>query len=59
MAGYLLILYLAVQETFIGYMLGQVAELDQRESAIYYLSKKFISCEINYISIEKTCSALA
>ena len=26
---------------------------------IYYLSKKFTSCEINYIAIEKTCYALA
>ena len=26
---------------------------------IYYLSKKFTSCEINYIAIEKTCCALA
>ena len=26
---------------------------------IYYLSKKFTRCEINYIAIEKTCYALA
>jgi len=45
--GYLLILYLVVQETSMGCMLGQVAEPDQRERAIYYLSKKFTSCEIN------------
>ena len=25
---------------------------------IYYLSKKFTSCEINYIAIEKMCCAL-
>ena len=25
---------------------------------IYYLSKKFTSCEINYITIKKTCCAL-
>ena len=36
--GYPLILYLAVQETSMGYMLGQVFEPDQRERAIYYLS---------------------
>ena len=42
-----------------GCMLGQLAEPDQKERAIYYLSKKFTSCEINYIAIEKTCCALA
>ena len=41
-SGYLLILYLVVQETSMGCM----------------LSEKFISCEINYIAIEKTCYAL-
>jgi len=56
--GYPLILYLAVQETSMGYMLGQSAEPDQKERVIYYLSKKFTSCEINYITIEKTCCAL-
>ena len=40
-------------------MLGQVAELDQKERVIYYLSKKFTNCEMNYITIEKTCCALA
>ena len=40
-------------------MLGQVAELDQKERVIYYLSKKFTSYEINYIAIGKTCCALA
>ena len=42
-----------------GCMLGQSAEPDQKERVIYYLSKKFTSCEINYIVIEKTCCALA
>jgi len=56
---YPLILYLAVQETFMGCMLSQSVEPDQKERAIYYLSKKFTSCEINYIAIEKTCCALA
>ena len=57
--GYTLILYLAIQETSMGYMLGHLTEPDQKERAIYYLSKKFTSCEINYIAIEKTCCALA
>ena len=39
-------------------MLCQLTNLDQKERAIYYLSKKFTSCEINYIAIEKTCCAL-
>ena len=42
-----------------GCMLGQVAEPDQKEKEIYYLSNKFTSCETNYITIEKTCYALA
>ena len=56
---YPMILYLAVQETSIGCMLGQMAKPDQRERAIYHLSKKFTSCEINYIAIEKMCCDLA
>ena len=40
-------------------MLGQLNEPDQKEKVIYYLSKKFTNCEINYITIEKTCYALA
>ena len=31
----------------------------KKKKAIYYLSKKFTSCEINCIAIENTCSALA
>ena len=34
-------------------------ELDKKEKAIYYLSKKFTSWEIKYIDIEKMCYALA
>ena len=40
-------------------MLGLAAKPDQKERAIYYLSKKFTSCEINYIAIEKMCYTLA
>ena len=58
MLGYPLILYLAVQDNSMGCMLGQLNELDQKEKAIYYLSKKFTNCEINYFTIEKTCCAL-
>ena len=41
-----------------GCMLGQLNEPDQKEKAIYYLSKKFTNCEVNYIVMEKTCCAL-
>ena len=39
-------------------MLGQLAKLGQKEMVIYYLSKKFTSCEINNIAIEKMFCAL-
>ena len=42
-----------------GCMLGQVAKENQKERSIYYLRKKFTSCEINYIAIEKMYCALA
>jgi len=57
--GYPLILYLAVQETSIGCMLSQSAKPDQKERGVYYLSKKFTSCGVNYIAIEKMCCTLA
>ena len=47
-----------VQEASMGCMLGQLNEPDKKEKAIYYLSKKFTNCEINYIGIEKTSYAL-
>lgn len=54
MLRHLLILYLAMLETSVGCILGQLNELDQKEKVIYYLSKKFTNCKI-----EKTCCALA
>ena len=59
MPRYSLILYLAVQETSMGCMLGQLNEPNQKEKAIYDLGKKFTSYEINYIATEKTCCTLA
>ena len=59
MPGHPLILHLAMQEASKGCMSGQLNEPDQKEKVIYYLSKKFNSCEINYIAIKKTCYALA
>ncbi|XP_012487958.1 uncharacterized protein LOC105801172 [Gossypium raimondii] len=47
----LLILYLAVFESFMGYMLGQHDESGRKERAIYYLNKKFTECETRPIEI--------
>ena len=42
-----------------GSMLGQPNEPNKKEKAIYFLSKKFTSFEIDYIAIENTCYAQA
>uniref|UniRef100_A0A2N9IX63 Uncharacterized protein n=1 Tax=Fagus sylvatica TaxID=28930 RepID=A0A2N9IX63_FAGSY len=54
-----LILYLIVQEVFMGYMLGQQDEAGKKEQTIYYLSKKFTELETRYVLVEKTCSTRA
>ncbi|KAG8498572.1 hypothetical protein CXB51_004858 [Gossypium anomalum] len=54
----LLILYLSVFSNSMGCVLGQHDESGKREKAIYYLSKKFIDCEMKYSPIEKLCCAL-
>jgi len=41
-----------------GCILVQLNEPNQKETRIYYLSKKFTSYEINYINIKKTCCTL-
>ena len=33
-------------------------ESRKREQAVYYLSKKFTTCEMNYSLLERTCCAL-
>jgi len=53
-----LILYMTVLDESMGCMLGQLGESGKRERAIYYLSKKFTTCEMNYILLERTCCAL-
>ncbi|XP_052477822.1 uncharacterized protein LOC105787918 [Gossypium raimondii] len=53
-----LILYLTVFENSMGCVLGQHDESGRRETAIYYLSKKFTEYEVKYPSIEKFCCAL-
>ncbi|XP_006574063.1 uncharacterized protein LOC114414954 [Glycine soja] len=41
-----------------GCVLGQHDESGKRERAIYYLSKKFIACEMNYSLLERTCDPI-
>ncbi|XP_038678394.1 uncharacterized protein LOC119979838, partial [Tripterygium wilfordii] len=57
-AGRPLILYLTVSDISMGCVLGQHDSSGRIEHAIYYLSKKFTSCEANYSMLEKTCCSL-
>ena len=41
-----------------GCMLGQHDESGKKERVVYYLSKKFTACEMNYSLLERTCCAL-
>jgi len=58
MPGRSLILYMTVLDESMGYMLGQYDESKKKERVIYYLSKKFTACEMNYSLLERTCCAL-
>ncbi|KAM2220055.1 hypothetical protein ACFX1S_019302 [Malus domestica] len=58
MLGKPLLLYIATQEGFIEALLAQENE-DQKERALYYLSRALIGAELNYLPIEKMCLALA
>ena len=53
-----LILYMTVLDESMGCMLGQHDESRKRERVVYYLSKKFTACEMNYSLLERTCCAL-
>jgi len=53
------ILYMTLLDESMGCVLGQHDESEKRERAIYYLSKKFTACEMNYSLLERTCCALA
>jgi len=53
-----LILYMMVLDKLMGCMLGQHDESGKRKRVVYYLSKKFTACEINYSLLERTCYAL-
>ena len=43
---------------YMGCVLGQHDDSGKKEQAIYYLSKKFTACEMNYSMLERTCCAL-
>ena len=57
--GRSLILYLAIHENSMGFILGQYNETRRKEWVVYYLSKKFIDYESKYPFVEKICYALA
>jgi len=52
------ILYMTILDESMGCMLGQHDESGKREHTVYYLSKKFTACEMNYSLLERTCCAL-
>ena len=47
-----------VLDKSMGCVLGQHDDSGKKEQAIYYLSKKFTACEMNYSMLERTCCAL-
>ena len=49
---------MTVLDESMGCMLGQHDKSGKRERAVYYLSKKFTACEMNYSLLERTCCAL-
>ena len=53
-----LILYMTVLDGSMGCMLGKHVVSGKRERVVYYLSKKFTTCEMNYSLLERTCCAL-
>ena len=51
------ILYMTILDGSMGGMLGQHDESEKRERAVYYMSKKFTTCEMNYYLLERICCA--
>ena len=49
-----LILYMTILDESMGCMLGQHDESRKRERVVYYLSKMFTACEMNYSLVERT-----
>jgi len=58
MPGRPLILYMTVLDESMRCVLGQHDESEKMERIIYYLSKKFMTCEMNYSLLKRTCCAL-
>jgi len=56
-SGRPLILYMTVLDESMGCMLGQHDNFRKRERVVYYLSKKFTACEMNYSLLERMCCA--
>ncbi|XP_006596839.1 uncharacterized protein [Glycine max] len=52
------ILYMTMLDESMGCMLGQHDGSGKRERVVYYLSKKFIACKMNYSLLERACCAL-
>ena len=53
-----LIMYMTILDESMGCMLGQHDESGKRKRVVYYLSKKFTACEMNYSLLKRTCYAL-
>ena len=53
-----LILYMTMLDESIRCVLGQHDKFGKRERVVYYLSKKFTTCKMNYSFLERTCYAL-
>ena len=49
---------MTVLDESMGCVLGQHDDSGKKEQAIYYLSKKFTACEMNYSMLERMCCAL-
>ncbi|XP_006590135.1 uncharacterized protein [Glycine max] len=49
---------MTVLDESMGGVLGQYDESGKKERVVYYLSKKFMACEMNYSLLERTCCAL-
>jgi len=49
---------MTVLDESMGCMLGQHDDSGKRQRVVYYLSKKFTACEMNYSLLERTCCTL-
>ena len=49
---------MTILDESMGCMLGQHDESEKKERVVYYLSKKFTACEMNYFQLKRTWCAL-